>query len=215
MFSLLAIFLALFPPLQSPPRGQLVDDLVDGVTRTYSKLTDFSASFEQILTDPSNQRQVERGLLYLARKDKKMRFDYQTPVRKSYYSDGKTYTAYVPATKQAVQTPVGKAVDDRLQIFQVLVGNAEWRRQYPVYKEQLQDAPVTAGNRVVRMFPTRKDLPEVLLEINPKTYLIHRFGMRYSDGENSEFRLSDLKTTKLDPAIFNFKVPPGVDLVRE
>ena len=119
----LAIFLLLF----SQPQRLLVNDLLDGATRTYSRLKDFTASFEQILTDPSNQRYAERGLLYLSRNGKKMRFDYQTPERKSYYSDGKIFTAYVPAANQAIQKPVGKSDDERLKIFQILIGNTEWR----------------------------------------------------------------------------------------
>jgi chaperone LolA len=210
--ALLAILLVVLLPA---PQSTLVDPLIEGVTRTYSKLADFSATFEQISVDPSNQKLVERGLLYLSRTGKKMRFEYQVPQKRSYYSDGKTYTQYIPAAKQAVRMPVGKAVDDRLQIFQILVGSKEWREQYPRYEELSRDAALKPGNRVVRMFPRRRDLPQVLLEIDPATFLIHRFSLEYAEGESNEYRLSDVKTAKLDPATFTFDPPPGTDVVVE
>jgi chaperone LolA len=211
--ALLAILLVLLPAAQRPGSG--VDDLIQGVNKTYARLADFSAAFEQISVDPSNQRQVQRGLLYLSRTGKKMRFEYQVPEKRSYYSDGKTYTQYVPAAKQAVQWPVGKAVDERLQIFQVLVGSKEWREQYPRYEEKRSETALRPGNRVVQMLPRKSDLPDVLLEIDPVTFLIHRFSLEYTDGERNEYRFADVKTTKLDPATFTFNPPPGTDVVQE
>jgi outer membrane lipoprotein-sorting protein len=201
--TLLALLLVLLP------QELRVDGLVQGVVRTYGRMADFSATFEQISTDSSNQRQVSRGLLYLSRNGKKMRFEYQTPERKSYYSDGKTFTMFLPVAGQAIQQPVGKADDERLEIFQVLVGGQDWVRQYP-RREEPPDRPLVAGNRLVR-----RDLPVVLLEVDPRRFWLHRFELTYTGGERTEFRFSDVRTARLDPALFAFTAPPGVDVIRE
>ncbi|MNC93735.1 Outer-membrane lipoprotein carrier protein [compost metagenome] len=54
----------------------------------------------------------------------------------------------------------------------------------------------------------------ILLEVDPKTFLIHRFVTTSPDGETNEFRFSGIKTERLNPAMFEFKAPPGVEVIR-
>jgi len=204
MSFLMAVLLSLLPQQPGLP------DIVDGVVRTYSKMNDFSAEFEQTTQDISNQRHTYRGLLYL-KSGKKMLLEQTVPDHKFLYSDGKWATDYKVGL-QAERTPVGKTDDERLQLFQI-PWNPEWKNQFDPIDEPSNERPTTAGHRLVRLFPKKKDLPVILLEVDPKTFLIHRFRTTSPDGEINEFSFKGIKTTRLDPSIFEFKAPPGVEVI--
>lgn len=204
MSFLIAVLLLLAP--QRPG----LSEVVDGVVRTYSRMNDFSAEFVQTTTDSSNQTHTFRGLLYL-KAGKKMVFDRQTPFRQITYSDGKTYVIYQPERKSAEQSRVSKTEDENLQLFQI-PWNPKWRDQFEKFEDEGQ--AVNPGFRVIKATPKKKDLPVVLLEVNPKTFQIHRFRITSPDGETNEFRFKELKTERLDPAIFVFKAPPDVKVVQ-
>ncbi len=205
MFLLIALLLMLGP---QEPR---LDEIVDGIVRTYSRMNDFSAEFEQTTQDISNQRHTYRGLLYL-KSGKRMLFEQTVPEHKYLYSDGKWATTYIPGI-QAEQSPVSKTDDERLQLFQI-PWNPEWRNQFSVFEHLVDQKPVTAGYWLVRAIPKKKDLPVILLEVDPTTFLIHRFVTTSPDGETNEFRFKGIKTARLDPSIFVFTAPKGVEVIR-
>jgi len=68
----------------------------------------------------------------------------------------------------------------------------------------------------VRMYPKRKtDLQEIVMEVDPSNYEILRLRFAHSDGSRSEFIFSSIRlNTGLRPSMFDFKVPPGVDVVQ-
>jgi outer membrane lipoprotein-sorting protein len=207
MSTLMAVLLLLAPQSPSFP------SVVDGVIRTYSKMNDFSAEFVQTTQDISNQKHTYRGLLYL-KSGRRMVYDQRSPELKILYSDGKWSTDYRVVPKQAEMTPLGKAEDERFQLFQI-PWNPEWRNQF----EQFQDPggseqPMKAGNRLILAVPRKKDLPSILLEVDPTTFLIQRFVTKSPDGETNEFRFTGIKTVPLDKTIFEFKAPPGVEVLK-
>jgi chaperone LolA len=197
--------------LLAAPQEPSLDRVVDGVVQTYSKMNDFSADFVQITQDISNRRHTYRGLLYL-KKGRLMLYDQQEPEKKKLYSDGKSSIDYKEVQRQAEITPLGKEEDERFQLFQI-----PWR---PGFKDQfkqfakLNQQPLTAGNYLIEATPKKKDLPVILFEVDPKTFLIHRFVSKTPDGETNEFRFTGIKTTPIDKAIFEFKPPSNVEVIR-
>jgi outer membrane lipoprotein-sorting protein len=193
------------------PQGSNVNDLVDGVVRRYSRMNDFSAEFVQTTKDSSNQTRTYRGLLYL-KSGRRMVFQ-QDPPGESWYSDGKTATQFIPG-RQVRQRPLKNAENEIFSLFQI-PWSPELKKQFP--KSEVPNAsPVTPGYRLVRLIPEKtKDLPVILLEVDPATFLIHRFETTNPDGTTNEYRFKNLKTAPLDKALFEFKVPPGVQLVKE
>jgi outer membrane lipoprotein-sorting protein len=209
MSRLVFVLLLLLPQPQSLP----VDDLVERVSQTYGRLKDFQAEIEQIQYY-SNQTSRLRGHVYL-KSGRRARFDYQSPKELSEYFDGKTYTRFEPIIGQARQKSMGKADEEYLAILQI-VGNPEspWKDQFR-RKEGLSQAPLTPGDQVVRLIPNNKNLKDVLIEADPRTFMIHRLVFTYAGGEQNEFRFKDIKTTPLDVAMFTFKAPPGVTVIKE
>jgi len=128
-------------------------------------------------------------------------------------SDGKWVTEYKVGL-QAERTPVKKSDDERLQLFQI-PWNPEWKKQFSKTEGPRGDErPVTPTNRLVRLTPNKdKELPVILLEVDPATFLIHRFVTTSPDGDTNEFRFTGIKTAPLDKKIFEFKAPPGVEVI--
>ena len=102
-----------------------------------------------------------------------MRFEEKEPEHKLLISDGKWVTEYKVGL-QAEQTPVKKSDDERLQLFQI-PWNPEWQTQFKKTEgPRSGERPVTATNRLVRLIPNKdKEIPEILLEVDPATFLIH------------------------------------------
>jgi outer membrane lipoprotein-sorting protein len=140
-------------------------------------------------------------------------FEYDDPVKKFDYFDGKYYTTYTPDIKQAQRLSLNKGYDDRLVMFQIL-GNREspWRDQFPQMEERQDSSVMSKGNRIVLLIPSRKDVPEVLVEVDPSNFLIHRFVSSRPDGARDEFKFTNIRTTPLEDSLFKFVAPPGVDV---
>ena len=211
MFRLLVALLFLLP--QRPLPG---DELVARVGQTYGRMRDFSAEFVQISRGFSNQTIQERGHVYL-KSGKRGRFEYEVPKKEVHYSDGNTFTIFIPKPiNQAWQVPISKMDSERYMVLQI-VGSREspWKNQFERYITG-QDEPFRPGNRVVRMYPRDKDLREVRIEVDPMTYWIYGVAFTYANGEGSEFRFSNINTTTpLPDSLFKFEPPPGAEIVKE
>jgi outer membrane lipoprotein carrier protein len=199
-------FIGLFLALQTLP------DLTAGVERLFERMTDFSADFVQIFDDGLNRKQQEGGHLYLKR-SRMMRWEYKVPEEKYFISDGKTVYFYVPADKQVNREAAKDTFDDRMPLM-FLLGKSNLRSEFTRF-ELLNAKPALEGTKVIRMFPRRKtDLKEVVMEVDPANYHIRRLRLVHNGGSQSEFIFSNIRTNiGLKASLFDFKVPPGVQVV--
>ena len=216
MYYSLVFFLALF--VSSRVAGTVQENrgllgLVEGVERSFAQMKDFSSDFIQIFEDSLNRKQQESGHLYLMR-PRMMRWEYESPEEKLFVSDGKTVYFYVPADRQVNKEAVKQSFDDRIPLM-FLLGQANLRNEFTRF-ELLNTKPFFEGTKVVRMYPKRKtDLQEIVMEVDPANYFIRRLLLAHSDGSRSEFIFSSIRTnTGLHASMFDFKVPPGVDIVQ-
>ena len=208
---LFAVFLALAlaPAPQSAP---VLTGLVQGVERSFARMRDFSADFIHLNEDSLNRKRQESGHLYLMR-TRMMRWEYKSPEEKLFISNGKTIYFYVPADRQVNKDAVRDTFDDRMPLM-FLLGRSDLTKEFTKF-ELLTTRPFLPGTRVVRMYPKKKtDLTEVIMEVDPANYQIRRLLLAHSDGSRSEFIFSNIRTNSgLRPALFDFKVPAGVDVV--
>jgi len=190
-----------------------LSDLVAGVERSFAHMKDFSSDFIQIFQDPLNRKRQESGHLYLMR-PRMMRWEYQNPEEKLFVSDGKTVYFYVPADRQVTKEAVKQSFDDRIPLM-FLLGQSNLRNEFTRF-ELLNTKPFFEGTKVVRMYPKRKtDFQEILMEVDPADYLIRRLVLAHMDGSRSEFLFSAIRTnTGLRSSMFDFKLPPGVEVVQ-
>jgi outer membrane lipoprotein carrier protein len=205
------MFLAILLAFLQTPVATL-NNLVVGVERSFASMKDFSADFVQIFQDALNRKQQESGHLYLMR-TRMMRWEYKNPEEKLFISDGKNVYLYVPADRQVNKEAVRQTFDDRMPMM-FLLGRSDLRKEFTRF-ELLNQKPFLEGTRVIRMYPRRKtDLSEVMMEVDPANYQVRRLLLGHSDGSKSEFIFSNIRTnTGLKSSLFDFKVPPGVDVV--
>jgi outer membrane lipoprotein carrier protein len=207
----MSIFLAIFLAFLQAPAPSL-NTLVDGVSRSFAQMKDFTADFIQVFEDPLNRKQQESGHLYLKR-SRMMRWEYRSPEGNLFISDGKTVYFYVPADRQVNKEAVRDTFDDRIPLM-FLLGKSDLRNEFTRF-ELLNTKPFLQGTRVVRMYPRRKtDLSEVVMEVDPANFQIRRLLLTHSDSSRQEFIFSNIRTnTGLRASLFDFKVPAGVQVV--
>ena len=65
------------------------------------------------------------------------------------------------------------------------------------------------------MYPRRAgDVRELLLEVDPVSFDIRRLRITHRDGARTDFLFDEIESnTGLDSSLFEFEVPPGVELV--
>lgn len=209
---ILALCLALLLPAAAAPKQASLVDVVDGIDRTFSRTNDMSADFVQIYHDALNQRQQESGHLYLKR-ERMMRFEYKQPEEKFYISDSKNLWMYIPADKQVMKESIRESIDDRLP-FMFLLRREKLSNEFEQF-ERLSRQPFVPGTVVIRMTPKREtDLKELVMEVDPATFLIRRVDMSYIDGQRQEFIFSNIRTNVgLKTSLFDFAVPVGVEVI--
>jgi len=199
-------FLAAFFLLQGLPA------LIDGVQRSFARMNDFSADFSQISKDVLNRTHHAAGHLFLKKK-RMARCVYTSPEEQLFVSDGKTVYFYVPSDKQVNREAVKDTFDDRIPLM-FLLGRSNLANEFKNF-ELLNEKPFLAGTKVVRMNPKRKtDLKELKMEVDPQSFQIRRLVLDHNDGSHSEFIFWNIRTnTGLKATLFDFKVPPGVQIV--
>lgn len=204
---LLAVFLAFTQT--AVPSAPSLNTVIDGVDRTFARMRDFSADFVQIQQNSLNQRQQGMGHLYLMR-PRKARYEYAKPEEQLFVSDGKNLYFYVPADRQVRKGTIRDTFDDRIPLM-FLVGQSDLRGEFTSF-ERLSTPPEIEGTMVIRMHPKRKsDLNELIMEVEPQSYLIRRLELARSDGTRFEFRFSNIRVNSgLKSDLFDFKVPDGV-----
>jgi len=206
----LAVFLA-FTQTAKPSVSNF-NAVIDGVERTFARMKDFSADFVQIQQNSLNQKQQGVGHLYLM-KPRKARYEYAKPEETLFVSDGKNLFFYVPADKQVQKGTIRETFDDRIPLM-FLVGQADLRGEFTSF-ELLSTPPEIPGTMVIRMHPKKKsDLTELIMEVEPESYLIRRLQISRNDGSSFEFRFSNIRVNSgLKADLFDFTVPAGVRVV--
>ena len=204
------VLLLLWSVAFASPATEL-DQLLAGLQAKYLRLTTLTAEFTQIYHAPGERTRRESGNLQL-KKPGKMRWDYTTPEAKLYVSDGKTIYEYIPAERTATRTSA-KAMDDWRAPFMFLLGRGDLRRDFARI-EFANEAPLRAGNRVLRLLPKRSlDLREVLIEVDPKTLGLARLSLLKQGHARIDFLLNNVQENAvIADAAFVFKPPVGVQV---
>lgn len=190
------------------PASEL-EQLITGLQTKYQRLNTLTADFTQTYHAPGERVRRESGQLQL-KKPGKMRWAYTTPEAKLYVSDGKTIYEYLPAERTATRTRA-KDTDDWRAPFMFLLGRGNLRRDF-ARLEFANEAPLQAGNRVLRLVPKRNsDLRELLIEVEPKSLRLARLTLLKQGGVRLDFLLSQVQeNVVLADTLFIFTPPAGV-----
>jgi outer membrane lipoprotein carrier protein len=189
-----------------------VHALANNVDQHYDHIRTLEAKFTETYKGAGMSRS-ESGTLLL-KKPGRMRWDYDSPSRKLFLTDGGTAWLYVPGEKQARRTPVKQLADLRSPL-RYLLGKTKLEKELEGLSLATDVKPVNPGDVVLRGIPRglHERVEQTLLEVTPPG-LISRIVVEELDGSVTEFCfLQQRENVEIPEQQFHFIVPPGVEVV--
>ena len=182
------------------------------VQRHYDQVKDFTADFTHTYQGGVLKKTItERGTVQI-KKPGRMRWEYTSPERKTFVSDGRKIYSYVPADRQVVVADMPKE-DEATTAVLFLAGKGDVTRDFSV-------AFTSGGNSdtwAIRLEPRRKqrDYDWLVLVVDRRSQQIRRLTSADQQGGTSTFDFTNYReNTGLSDKIFAFTIPRGVDVIR-
>jgi outer membrane lipoprotein carrier protein len=206
--------LAVSGAAQSPVATPLASaaDIASRVQKRYDTIRDFTADFIHSYEGGVLRRKVvERGVVQI-KKPGRMRWDYQSPEKKLFVSDGSQMYLYEVAPNQVTVFPVPKG-DDAATAVLFLAGRGNVTRDFTVGHE----AGGNADTHVLRLTPKapERDYDWLVLHVDRTTYQIRTLSAADAQGGRSTFDFTNIReNTGLADRVFTFSIPRGADVVR-
>jgi outer membrane lipoprotein carrier protein len=150
---------------------------------------------------------VEKGRVSVKRPGR-MRWEYESPERKLFISDGKNFYFYIPEDHQVI---VQKEDDQRSLAARLLGGEGGLLDEF----RATLDEPDEEGVLRVRLVPRREDadLERAFVDVEPSGRL-RSILVEDVQGGRTSFRFEDVReTASLPDALFRFEIPPGVEVI--
>jgi outer membrane lipoprotein carrier protein len=193
---------------QSRPTAR---DTAEAVQQKYDRVKDFSADFTHSYEGGVlKKKTTERGTVQI-KKPGKMRWEYTTPDKKTFVSDGHTMYSYIPADKQVIRSPVPPD-DEATTAVLFLAGKGSLTRDFTV--SYVDGAP--EGTWSLRLDPRQKqrDYDWLVLGVDATTLHIRSLTAADQQGGRSTFQFSNYRdNTGLTDSVFAFKIPKGADVI--
>lgn len=199
------------------PGNQSLDlnTLIDGLQRKYSRMQGLEADFAQVYSGADGRVIREAGHLLLKRPGK-ARWEYTSPERKLFVSDGKDVFFYVYGEKNATRSPIKETSDPQIP-FLFLLGRGNLRRDFSRIEIATGESAIGAGNQVLRLFPRRapEEFKQLLVEVSTASFEVRRLVIFERSGARMDFLLSNVRENFIAPdGQFQFTAPPGVTIKR-
>ena len=201
----------------STPASQSSDlnRLIDGLQRKYSRMQGLAADFVQVYSGADGRVIRETGQLLLKR-PRKARWEYTSPERKLFVSDGRNVFFYVLGEKNATASPIKETTDPQIP-FLFLLGKGDLRRDFSRIEIATGESAIGTGVQVLRLFPKRapEEFKQLLVEVATDSFEVRRMVIFERSGARMDFLLSNLRENYIAPdGQFQFVAPPGVTLKR-
>jgi outer membrane lipoprotein carrier protein len=215
MTRLSAVVAVVIVILIPPARANDLTSLIDGLQRKYSRMRGLAADFVQIYRGVDGRVLRESGRLLLKRPGK-ARWDYESPERKLFVSDGKNIYFYVYGERHATRGSVKESGDPQIP-FLFLLGRGNLRRDFSRIEVVSDEQTTRPGNVLLRLVPKRApdEFKQILAEVNPSSLDVARLVVIDRKGSRMDFLLSNVKENWTAPDDqFKFTQPPGVTIMR-
>jgi outer membrane lipoprotein carrier protein len=199
----------------APAQPAPSDALAKSIQRHYQQVRDFTATFEQAYVGGALKRKtVERGTVAI-RKPGRMRWDYETPEKKLFISDGLRMYFYVPADKQVRVSSMPESGRVPTPIL-FLAGRGDLLRDFKA--EEVSPPVGTPGSRALRLRPVRPE-PEydtLTIVVDGTSFAMRQLVVVDGQGGTSTFSFTNLReNVGVADSRFVFTMPKGVDVVTQ
>jgi outer membrane lipoprotein carrier protein len=188
--------------------GTVSDQLAQRVQDHYNRARTLSVRFVEKYEVQGHMRPAESGQLVL-RKQGKMRWDYTQPAGKVFISDGKTLYLYTSADNRVEKIPIRDTEDMRAPLA-FLLGHLDFKKEF----RDLRTRPGDGGTwlqAAAKNDETPYATVEMLVEEDGAVGQLKVLGR---DGSSMSFTFSnEVLNPPVDDKLFQFKVPPGAEVV--
>lgn len=206
ILSLLIIFFFVF-------KGWAIDaqTVLTEIQNRYENTLDLEAQFiQEYVGKVMRQPQRSEGKVYFKKKGM-MRWDYRIP-NQQLISDGKTLWLYQPEEKQVFVYPA----EDMVKEFGFLSGVGDLRRDFRLLNP-LEIVEEKENTYVLELAPreVHPAVSKLSFRVDQKSYYIVQVDIIDSLGNVTRTRLTEIQPNRgLPEAFFQFKVPPGVEVIK-
>jgi outer membrane lipoprotein carrier protein len=175
-----------------------------GIEDRYNKVQTLQLKFTESYTSQGRTTK-EEGMLYL-RKKGKMRWEYSSG--KLFVSDGKVIYSYYPDEKRAEKMNM-KETDNMRAPLAFLLGEVNFERDFGEYRSKAQD-----GGWLITALPKSDKFPYTQVTfLTAPDFSIRRLEVKLQTNDVILFTFEgEKKNPLLSDALFQFKLPPGVEL---
>jgi outer membrane lipoprotein carrier protein len=211
MNGLLLLHLVLLArPAAGGPAQPSTAELAREVQQRYDRVKDFTADFTHMYEGGVlKKKTTEHGVVEI-KKPGRMRWEYRSPEKKLFVSDGTKIYSYIPADKQVVISPMPADSDTTAVLF--LSGKGDLTRDFDVSFT----SGAAADEWALRLDPKQRqrDYDWLVLIVNRQTLQIHTLVAGDQDGGRSTFTFDHYReNVGLADTVFAFKIPRGTDVI--
>jgi outer membrane lipoprotein carrier protein len=201
LFTALAVLM-----LTSPAQAQTA---AENLNRLLSQLHSLRAQFEQLVLDGGGTRlQQSQGEMWLARPGK-FRWRTAEPFPQLLISNGETLWLYDQDLEQVTQQPV----DQRLSNTPALLLNGDLTRLQQNFEVE---GPEQGDSGQYQLTPLSDEALFEALNIRFEAGVPIEMQLGDNLGQKTSVHFSSIETNpELDPQLFEFQVPEGVDLITQ
>ena len=178
----------------------------------YDRVRDFTADFTHTYEGGVLKKKAEERGTVKIRKPGRMRWDYTTPDKKVFVSDGRKIYSYIPADKQVIVADM-PAGDEAATAVLFLAGKGDLTRDFTVSYVSSDETPETWA---LRLEPRRKqrDYDWLVIVVDRATLQIRALTAAEQQGGRSTFAFTNYRENAgVDDKAFEFKMPRGVDVI--
>jgi outer membrane lipoprotein carrier protein len=213
----LCVAAALLASLASVPSAQApsasASEVAAALQRKYDTIRDFSADFtHQHEGGVLRRKVVEQGSL-LVKKPGKMRWEYKTPEKKLFVSDGTRIYFHDPANNQVTVSEVPKG-DQAASAALFLTGQGNLPRDF---KAGFIEAPAAPAETYALRLDPKSPQPEydwLEIVVDRDTLQIRTLTAADKQGGRSTFHFSKFKeNVGIADKTFEFQIPRGAEVI--
>lgn len=187
-----------------------VKALVDRMQGFYERTQDFTADFRQEYVYKAFNRTVVSTGTVAFQKPAKMRWEYQTPSKRSFVLSGELIYALDPEAQTLTKAALPTSQLSASVTF--LWGKGKLSDEFVISRTECKECVGT----LLTLVPKKPDarFREVQLDIDPKTAQVRRSIVIDPDGSRNAITFSNLKANvALPKETFQLTPPPGTQIV--
>ena len=188
-------------------------EVAERLQRKYDSIRDFSADFTHQHQSGVLGRKVAESGTVLVKKPGKMRWEYKTPEKKLFVSDGSRIYFHDPGSNQVTVSEMPQG-DQAASAALFLTGKGNLVRDFNVSFLQGEGAP--PGTYALRLDPKKPQGEYDWLElvVDRDTLLIQRLTAAEKEGGRSTFLFSRFKeNVGVGDKSFVFEIPRGAEVI--